>query len=215
LLAGRGGAGTHTGGGAADSNATVNVRLVLRADQPGHDQGRQVPLKQLLLANVYQTLLTRTGDQRIVPLLATSYDTSPDGLAYTFRLHPEASFADGPPDLGRRPRHEIRRIVRRGVRLRGSRHREDLSADSASELLRREARAHRAVGLHRQDADLQRASCVVVLDEFVRHYNDHRAHQGREQRPPSHDPAAAIPRNAPIRRHRVLKGVINEYRRAA
>jgi transposase InsO family protein len=56
---------------------------------------------------------------------------------------------------------------------------------------------------------------VVVLDEFVRHYNDHRAHQGRQQRPPNHDPAAAIPRDAPIRRHHVLSGVINEYRRAA
>jgi len=56
---------------------------------------------------------------------------------------------------------------------------------------------------------------VVVLDEFVRHYNDRRAHQGREQRPPNHDPAAAIPRDLPIRRHRVLSGVINEYRQAA
>jgi putative transposase len=56
---------------------------------------------------------------------------------------------------------------------------------------------------------------VVVLDEFVRHYNDHHAHQGREQRPPNHDPAAAIPLDAPIRRQRVLSGLINEYRRAA
>jgi transposase InsO family protein len=56
---------------------------------------------------------------------------------------------------------------------------------------------------------------VVVLDEFVRHYNEHRPHQGREQRPPGHDPAVGIPRDAPIRRHRVLYGLINEYRRAA
>jgi hypothetical protein len=56
---------------------------------------------------------------------------------------------------------------------------------------------------------------VVVLDEFVRHYNDHCPHQARKQRPPNHDPAAATPRDAAIRRHRVLCGVINEYRRAA
>jgi transposase InsO family protein len=56
---------------------------------------------------------------------------------------------------------------------------------------------------------------ISVLDEFARHYNDHRPHQGREHRPPNHDPAAVIPLNAPIRRHRVLGGTINEYRRAA
>jgi hypothetical protein len=56
---------------------------------------------------------------------------------------------------------------------------------------------------------------VIVLDEFARHFNDHRPHQGREHRPPNHDPAAVISLDEPIRRHRVPGGVINEYRRAA
>jgi hypothetical protein len=38
---------------------------------------------------------------------------------------------------------------------------------------------------------------VVVLAEFVRHYNEHRPRQGREQRPPGHDPAVGILRDAP------------------
>jgi transposase InsO family protein len=56
---------------------------------------------------------------------------------------------------------------------------------------------------------------IAVLDEFAGHYNDHRPHQGRKHRPPNHNPAAVVPLNTPIHRHRVLGGTINEYRRAA
>jgi putative transposase len=53
------------------------------------------------------------------------------------------------------------------------------------------------------------------LYEFARHFNDRRPHQGRQQRPPNHDPAITISPDAPIHRHRILGGTINEYRRAA
>lgn len=54
-----------------------------------------------------------------------------------------------------------------------------------------------------------------VLAEYERHYDDHRPHQGRHQRPPNHGLDAVIDMTAGIQRRKVLGGLIHEYRRAA
>jgi putative transposase len=59
----------------------------------------------------------------------------------------------------------------------------------------------------------------AVLDEYAMHYNGHRPHRGRKLRPPGADeiaPPIAVDVAAPeIQRRRVLRGLINEYERAA
>ena len=54
-----------------------------------------------------------------------------------------------------------------------------------------------------------------ILAEYAQHYNEHRPHQSREQRPPLHEPGQAIEMTGRITRRQIVHGLINEYRRAA
>ena len=54
-----------------------------------------------------------------------------------------------------------------------------------------------------------------VLAEYAQHYNEHRPHQSREQRPPLHQPGQPIDITARIKRRQIVHGLISEYRRAA
>jgi putative transposase len=54
-----------------------------------------------------------------------------------------------------------------------------------------------------------------VLDKYGGHYNRHRPHQSRQQRPPDDDDQFSVPLDLQVRRRKVLGGVINEYYQAA
>lgn len=54
-----------------------------------------------------------------------------------------------------------------------------------------------------------------TLADYARHYNEHRPHQSREQRPPLHETGQAVDITARIKHRQVVHGLISEYRRAA
>jgi putative transposase len=58
---------------------------------------------------------------------------------------------------------------------------------------------------------------ALVLRQYVAHYNGHRPHQSRQQRPPDIEtqPVRDMADLRSVRRKPVVAGVINEYRQAA
>jgi putative transposase len=54
-----------------------------------------------------------------------------------------------------------------------------------------------------------------ALGQYAAHYNGHRPHQSRQQRPPDQDGQVTPPLDLPVQRRKVLGGVINEYYQAA
>ena len=75
-------------------------------------------LDQILLDNIYETLLTADETGAIQPGLAAVPEVSADGTVYTFTLQDGVTFHDGQPlDVGRR------RVVARGALGRGRRRR--------------------------------------------------------------------------------------------
>ena len=54
-----------------------------------------------------------------------------------------------------------------------------------------------------------------VLSDYAGHYNRHRPHQSRQQRPPDQDGQPSAPLDLPVQQRKVLSGLINEYYRAA
>jgi hypothetical protein len=56
---------------------------------------------------------------------------------------------------------------------------------------------------------------LSVLGEYAGHYNRHRPHQSRQQRPPDRDDQPNAQPDLPVHRRKVLGGVINEYYQAA
>lgn len=76
----------------AEEDVTVAVSISLDSLDPYNTNST---LAQAVGKSYYEGLFMFDKDLKIQPLLATSYDVTPDGLAYTFHLRQGVKFTDG------------------------------------------------------------------------------------------------------------------------
>lgn len=86
---------TPSGSGEPARTLSVGATLEPASMDPWHNPAASIP--QVLLYNVYETLVKADSEGDLKPLLAQSWKVSPDRLTYTFYLNPAAKFASGAP----------------------------------------------------------------------------------------------------------------------
>lgn len=80
---------------AAASDSSLAIGFILEPTSLDFTQADGAAIPQVLLSNVYETLVKLDQSGRIVPGLADKWTVSPDGKTYTFDLHPGVRFSSG------------------------------------------------------------------------------------------------------------------------
>lgn len=99
LVTGCGGGGSSTGTGDASGTSTAGKKVInigLKADPPSMDPNISTSLyDRQVYASLYDKLFDIDANGKIVPMLVDSYEVSPDGKSYTFKLKQGVKFHDG------------------------------------------------------------------------------------------------------------------------
>lgn len=110
MLAGCSGPGARSSGNRLPANTLV---IGATAEPPTLDPtvNNAAAIPQVLLYNVYETLVKVDGTGQLQGLLAKDWTVSPDRRTYTFHLQPGATFASGRPVTATDVKWSIERIV--------------------------------------------------------------------------------------------------------
>ncbi|GAA4982429.1 ABC transporter substrate-binding protein [Actinopolymorpha pittospori] len=90
-------AGSGTTGETAGSDTSLDVGFIAEPASLDFTRNDGAAIPQALLVNVYEGLVKLDAEGRIVPLLAKSWQVSPDRRTYTFTLRDGVTFSDGKP----------------------------------------------------------------------------------------------------------------------
>lgn len=88
---------TTTGTPTAQPTHTLTIGATSEPDSMDAWHNAAAAIPQVILYNVYETLVKVDADGKLKGLLAQAWELSPDGLTYTFHLNPAAKFASGHP----------------------------------------------------------------------------------------------------------------------
>ena len=104
------GSGTTTKGTGSDRADAVTVGLVAEPVSLDFTTNDGAAIPQVLLYNVYETLVKLDQDGEIKPALATSWRVSDDRRTYTFELTDKAKFTNGTPFTAKDAVFSINRV---------------------------------------------------------------------------------------------------------
>ena len=82
-------------GGAEPSDAALSIGFVLEPTSLDFTQADGAAIPQVMLNNIYETLVKQDQSGEIVPALAESWEVSDDGTEYTFTLREGVTFTSG------------------------------------------------------------------------------------------------------------------------
>src|SRR6185295_6185580 len=103
---------------AADAPMETDGTLIYadRADPEGLDPTMFVGTAAFIQGHLlFDTLLARDNDGKLVPLLATSWQISPDGRSYTFKLRNDVEFHGGKKLTSADVRYSLERLGNKQV----------------------------------------------------------------------------------------------------
>ena len=101
-------------------------------------------LDQILIGNVYEGIVARDSKNQVAPAIASSWETSKDGLTYTFHLNKNMTFSNGDKLDAEDVAWSINELIAKATTRRRARRRQQGGG---------QGRRHR--GDHAQDVELQ------------------------------------------------------------